>query len=305
LHKTSFSLTLYIQIGKRKIEGTERLIHIKITHFGKGLTLKRRKLLSAAIPLVAITIISANAEPALDLNPPTWRGDPYSTTQQWTFPTEDYQPYADAWDNPFGPMQLEILPANTDPYYDPSSSAWKWENLQYLGAGDESQQMMRIETQPNWPDSATNKKAWVQITWGVHFYGIDAPYDRASMLYLSPFEGFDGIFPTPAIDAQTLGIETDFFGNTVEWYHTTFQIPFVSSYIEYDFETGDSWIVEEDSSWGAMFMYPYAGGVLTPEPLSGEYDIYISQVIVDTICVPEPGTVMLLALGSLTLRRRK
>ena len=265
--------------------------------------MKGRITLSTATVLFAITTISAYAEPALDLNPPVWRGDPYSTTQQWVFSTDDTQPYADTWDNPFGPMQIEILQANTDPYYDPSSSAWKWENLQYLEAGDESQQMMRIETWPNWPDSATNKKAWVQVTWGVNFYGIDAPYDRAAMLYLSA-NGIDGIFPTPAIDAQTLGIETDLLGNTIEWYHTTFQIPFVSSSIEYD-EFGNSWIVEEDAPWGGMFIYPYAGGVLTPEPLTSSYDIYISQVVVDTICVPEPATVMLLALGTLISKTKR
>jgi len=270
--------------------------------------LKRRNLLFTAILLFAITAVPADAQPALDLNPPSWRGNPYSTTQQWTFPTEDYQPYADAWDNPFGQMQLEILPENPVtyyPYYEPTYSAMKWENLQSLGAFDESQQMMRIETYPNWPDSATNKQAWVQVTWGVHFYGMSAPYDRASMLYLSS-NGIDGIFPTPATDAQVLSIETDALGNTIEWYHTTFQIPFVNTYIEYDFETGDSWIVEEDAPWGDMILYPYAGGVFTPEPLTGTYDIYISEVVVDTICqIPEPATVMLLALGSLTLRQKK
>lgn len=259
----------------------------------------RKMLLFLLLLLPVINIVSADTASALDLNPPSWRGNPYSTTQQWTFPTEDYQPYADAWNNPFGQMQLEILPANTYPYYDPPNSAWTWENLQYLGAGDESQQMMRIETYPNWPDSATNKKAWVQVTWGVDFHGTTPPYDRASMLYLSS-NGIDGIFPTPAIDAQRLGSD-----GTIEWYHTTFQIPFVYSYIEYDFETGDSWIVEEDGPWGDIFVYPYAGGVLTPEPLTGSYNIYISQVVVDTICVPEPVTVALLSLGAIALKTRK
>jgi hypothetical protein len=236
----------------------------------------------------------------LDLNPPSWRGGPYTTTQQWELLTDDPQPYADSWDNPFGQMQAEVLPANVVSYYDPFNSAWKWENL---GDWPEAHKMMQIDTWPNWPDSATNKKAWVQITWGVDFHGIEPPYNRADMLYLSPFEGIDGIFPTPAIDAQTLGIEVDLFGNAIEWYHTTFQIPFVSSELIED-EFGNIDIVEEDAPWGAMFVYPFAG-IFSPEPLTSEYDIYISEVVVDTICVPEPASMILLALGMLILKPRK
>ncbi|MEN8127096.1 MAG: PEP-CTERM sorting domain-containing protein [Planctomycetota bacterium] len=261
--------------------------------------MNRGVLLFIIILVSAINLTSSATAAALDMNPPSWRGEPYTTSQQWELLTDDPQPYADAWDNPFGPMQVEVLPANTVPYYDFFNSAWKWENL---GLTPEAHTMMQIGTRPNWPDSATDKEAWVQITWGVDFHGAAPPYDRADMLYVSGFDGIDGIFPTPAIDAQVLGVEVDPFGNAIEWYHTTFRVPFVTAYIEYD-EYGNAWTVEEDAPWSDLFVFPFAP--FTSEPLTSSYDIYISEVGLDTICVPEPATVMLLALGGLALRRKQ
>lgn len=41
-------------------------------------------------------------------------------------------------------------------------------------------------------------------------------------------------------------------------------------------------------------------------PLDGStYDMYIDQIVVDTICIPEPGALSLLALGGLVFLRRR
>ena len=34
-------------------------------------------------------------------------------------------------------------------------------------------------------------------------------------------------------------------------------------------------------------------------------DVFVDQLVVDTICIPEPATMSLLALGGLALLRRK
>ena len=52
--------------------------------------------------------------------------------------------------------------------------------------------------------------------------------------------------------------------------------------------------------------------IITPNPASEVIDIftiqctlYVDQIIVDTICIPEPATIAVLSLGGLLLRRKK
>jgi len=52
--------------------------------------------------------------------------------------------------------------------------------------------------------------------------------------------------------------------------------------------------------------------IITPNPASEVIDIftiqctlYVDQIIVDTICIPEPATIAILSLGGLLLRRKK
>lgn len=224
---------------------------------------------------------------AVDSIPPAWRGDPYSTTQSWHFSTGDPMPYADASNNPFGLMQVQL---NTDlaGQYDAGAGAWKWTDPWY------GQPLLHIGAQPNWPNTMTGKKAWVQITWGIDLLSAAVPpYGQTGLPAMSD----DGVFPIPVTGTQTLGVT-----GTIEWYVTSFHVPFVHVTIVED-EFGGISIVEEDAPWGTMYVFPY-NPVLTLEPPE-HFEMYIAGITVDTICVPEPASLVLLGLGMLAMRRRR
>lgn len=228
---------------------------------------------------------------ALDVNPPVWRGGAYSTTQAWDFTTDGLEVYADVVSNPFGAMRAAIHPEDM-PEYDYDVGAWKWTNPWY------SQSLLQIDTQPNWPNDFTGKKAWVQITWGLSVPGPAVPpYEPVQQIAMSDGDGFDGIFPIQVQDWQRVGVT-----GTIEWYVTSFQVPFVSVFTWED-EFGNIHFTEEDAPWGSLYVFPYSP-IWTFAPLDS-YEIYVSGIVVDTIAVPEPGMLVMMGLGALLMRKRR
>lgn len=227
---------------------------------------------------------------AVDGIAPAWRGETYCTTQQWHFLTDDPTPYADASLNPFGAMQVQIH-TETMGQYDAGVGAWTWTDPWY------GQSLLHIGTQPNWPNDMTGKKAWVQITWGIDLISpVAPPYGKADLIAMSDGDGFDGVFPITVRGTQTLGAS-----GTIEWYVTSFEVPFVSATIVED-EFGNITIIEEDAPWGNMYVFPFSP-VLTADPPE-RFTMYIAGITVDTICVPEPMSALLLGAGMLAVRRK-
>lgn len=241
--------------------------------------------------LFFIVLSAAAFGMALDVNPPAWRGDPYSTMQWWNFAGPDTQPFADGGNNPFGPMQLRVL-QEVAADYDPLHGAWVWPNPPLTG-------LLEIDTTPNWPSSFTQKKAWVQVTWGIDLMTTSAlPYNMGQLIAMSDGPGIDGIFPIQMLDSQTVGSS-----GTIEWYVSTFQIPFVIPTI-YEDEFGNVWFTEEDAPWwGSMYVLPYNPIFSQVPPES--YQLYIAGIVVDTIAVPEPMTLLLIGMGAVIMRKAR
>jgi len=75
---------------------------------------------------------------------------------------------------------------------------------------------------------------------------------------------------------------------------------------EYSYEGGwytDVWNLQirPNPEWELIYVN-FTAGVGGTEPL---YPAYLDQVVIDTICVPEPATICLLGLGAVSLIRRK
>lgn len=212
-----------------------------------------------------------------DLHPPSWRGEADTAWQAWESWSGDLIETATDWNSPFGASEVVIYDAgpgysnvtyDISPYNFPEG-CWQWD----VSDMSLSYPLLRID---NWPDQLDYSQ--IQVTWSVDFSGASPPYGMGGLLYINNEEEFvDGIYPaSEVIGFQSLGINEG-----VETYHTTF------------YTQNGSYLVTNAA--------PFIG----PEPLTNQATIYIHEIVVDTIYIPEPGTVMLLGLGRLALRKKK
>lgn len=215
-----------------------------------------KKLLSGCL-IIAVFCFVASPAMAVDVQPPSWRGVPDSTVQEWNFlsDTNPLTPDGELYDNSYGEPMCTVNLFEGGYWLETVSSA---PSLFGWWVGVDS---IDVDV-PN--ASIANPLKWVQVQ---VTYGLFGPH-------YAP----DSVYATAASDV--------FYGSLVETVpgagtsRTNVYIIEVVPNPEFETITLD---------W-----YAGPGGI-------------VDQVVVDTICIPEPATMGLLGLGGLVLllRRRR
>lgn len=115
--------------------------------------------------LVAVAGVSASWAVADDLNPPTWRGQPHSTFQHWTFPPNNPSGQPDEWVNPNGtPIMSTTDNAQYFAEFGGRIGVWGFPGDNHL----------RFDVPNHDNPDAAYKVIWVQVTWfGAGLPGVD------------------------------------------------------------------------------------------------------------------------------------
>ena len=91
-----------------------------------------------------------------DLNPPEWRGLTGSTTQTWSFLTDNTTPVADSYTNPYGtPYVCEKIDGEWY-FADYIPDSWLTGNIEFYIPIDESADETIYRIQTRWYDSASS-----------------------------------------------------------------------------------------------------------------------------------------------------
>ena len=202
----------------------------------------------ALICALVTVFLAANSLAAIDLYPPSWRGQSRTTLTVWEFTDNDETPGPSSEYNPYGEAAAQIVPDSANewvPLYEDRQGVWR------LSGGI----IMHID---NCPLELEEKEIRVQIVW------------KSKESFLS-----NGDIPT--VSEVESGAESEIIGGALideenEWSQTTHQ----------------------------MFLYPNP----SHETIVITGDIWVDEVIVDTICIPEPTVVLMLSLGAFVTRRR-
>jgi len=227
---------------------------------------------------VAMFVISGIVV-ADDLFPPDWRGDARTVTAEWdSWDSGASLPNPDQWSSGAGQLSTTespyaILASDGIDYL---STYEGRSDVLHLYEFDEGFFPMLGFRLPNFPDG-DSKTVRVQVTYWPDDGGNEA-WLANDFLVLA---GMDPLNPENTLPGY--GINDD---------------PIEATYID-EAENG-GWVTET---------YEFT---ITPNPAweeiwfgFEEYPAYVDQVVIDTICVPEPATLLLLSLGGLVLRRRK
>lgn len=198
---------------------------------------------------------------AHDLVQPDWRGDPYTTFQEWRFDTGANPAVPESYDNEYGQPSAEITPGFLSegwfeqlPGFFGTTQTGYWD----LG-GAEGEMALTID---NYNEARPYKEIWVQVT----YYG--------SFPYSAPSVTVPG---ATLLDSQP--------GLVVE------NVP-----------GGGIWLLDQ-SIW-RIEPNPTDEQILIESIGNG---LIIDQVIVDTICVPEPTSLagLMVVAGLMWIRRRR
>jgi hypothetical protein len=216
---------------------------------------------------VVVGTCAASAALADDIAPPTWRGDPGSTFQEWDFLTNanPASPEPGTLSNPYGsPTATISLGSYASGYYDeypPGNRLGAWD----VGRG----------TDPNDPNSIGRITLWVPNT------GLDEPETWKDIVVQVTY--YKDIQQAPIVDVVG-GTQV---GDTV------------------------SQLVESVPMWGQWWC-DITTWRIEPNPteetilITGDFmGSMIDQVVVDTVCVPEPASLALLGLGGVALLARR
>ncbi|MGA2799527.1 MAG: PEP-CTERM sorting domain-containing protein [Thermoguttaceae bacterium] len=226
-------------------------------------------------------LIFAQSAVADDISPPSWRGQPGTTREQWEFTTDNARNGVapDNYFNPFGvpslTMHPDVWPPAPDPY------GFDWTNS-FLGRqGVYSLSGSFDITIPNAPIPNDTKKIWLQMTWYEQF-PINIGDYMGNKGDSNPDYGPTGIYissSTPPPLSTTATLISD----------TLVQPP-----------VHDPWSCE-DNNWHQSVIELTMSLNPSVETIHVRAPIYVDEVVVDTICIPEPSALILLCMGTLSL----
>lgn len=240
----------------------------------------RRARLNLAVSFLLVMASSCLSAIADDLNAPSYRGLPRSTSAEWDFltdqPTNNIQPDGTSVPLVVGDVAAQLDAAFVgDPH--PSGSrfggatvAWtpSISNGGYLATGISSVDRGLVFNVPNWIDQEPLKRLRVQVT-----YQGPAPTT--------------GVFGSLGVPGSSDGVVEQFVGRVTD---TSPSLPAGLSYFY------DDWTCRPNPDWEQVVIYMSEG-------------TFVDQVVIDTVSyVPEPSSVALglcgLA-GLVVIRRRR
>lgn len=219
--------------------------------------MKQRPFVAFAMTLVLAASTTAMAH---DLFAPSWRGQPGSTMQAWSFDTDANPAAPDLINNPYGSATATVTVGMF-------GSGWQsqlpgfGEQTGYWDIGDIAVGPQIVLDIPNNPVALEYKEIWVQVT------------------------AWEDISQAPIVDvpgAMFLGSEQMVLES----------VP-----------TGGNWVLNL-SKWRIEPNPNQEQVILSAVPMFGAV---IDHVVVDTICVPEPATILALLAGGIAAvaRRRR
>lgn len=224
------------------------------------------KKLAMIMAVAGLILAATGAAQADDVRPPDWRGDPNSTVQEWDFLT-DTNPLA-----PDGPLYDNAFGEPPSAGLDGSGMAWidgSWAGVENI-----------ICEIPNNPDP--NKEKWIRV---------QVTYSPDEVIpYLSQFTAPDSVSASVGGDVfEGQLIETIDLGKTSGY----------PSYYQLYLDVWDIVIPYNPPVEVVLVHFPQTGTGF------GDMGGYVDQLVIDTICVPEPATMSLLVLGGLALIRKR
>jgi hypothetical protein len=227
-------------------------------------------------------LIFAQSAMADDMYPPPWRGLSGTTMEQWEFYTDNARNGVapDVVNNPFGIPSLTMNP-NVWPPAPSDPPGFDWAD-QFLGRqGVYSLSGSFDMTIPNAPTPNELKRIWLQLTWYEQF-SMDIRDWIGDKGPGSGTYGHDGIFissSNPAALFKTATLISD----------TILQPPVL-----------DPWSGEENNWHQSVIELTMRPNPFV-ETIHVRAPIFIDEVVVDTICIPEPSALVLLVMGAISL----